>query len=162
MYLKKVNQIFRSAILSTYFQPELAKLGYQETNVKHSLIGTGGVSKDGVLHIFFDLETGSEYPDGDEWVIAEYLLPFDVKLPDSLKSPDLFTTLSIGEGKKYWRHRELIRYRSGRAKRLEEARDFIERKRSELYSALDENSIITKLKEGEDNLPFRRSENKQL
>ncbi len=162
MYLKNVNQIFRSAILSTYFHPELAKVGYQETNVKHSLIGTGGVSKDGVLHIFFDLETGSEYPDGDEWVIAEYLLPFDVKLPDSLKSPDLFTTLSIGEGKKYWRHRELIRYRSGRAKRLEEARDFIERKRSELYSALDENSIITKLKEGEDNLPFRRSENKQL
>ena len=162
MYLKNVNQIFRSAILSTYFHPELAKLGYQETNVKHSLIGTGGVSKDGVLHIFFDLETGSEYPDGDEWVIAEYLLPFDVKLPDSLKSPDLFTTFSIGEGKKYWRHRELIRYRSGRAKRLEEARDFIERKRSELYSALDENSIITKLKEGEDNLPFRISENKQL
>lgn len=162
MYLKKVNQIFRSAILSTYFHPELAKLGYQETNVKHSLIGTGGVSKDGILHIFFDLETGSEYPDGDEWVIAEYLLPFDVNLPDSLKSPDLFTTFSIGEGKKYWRHRELIRYRSGRAKRLEEARDFIERKRSELYSALNENSIITKLKEGEGSLPFRRNENKGL
>ena len=24
-----------------------------------------------LLHIFFDIETGSDYPDGDEWFIAE-------------------------------------------------------------------------------------------
>ncbi len=32
---------------------------------------------------------------------------------------DYFTTLSIGEGKTYWHHRELIRYKHGKSKKLD-------------------------------------------
>jgi len=26
-------------------------------------------------NIFFDIETGADYPDGDEWFIADFLFP---------------------------------------------------------------------------------------
>ena len=35
-----------------------------------------------LLHIFFDIETGADYPDGDEWFIADFLFPYDMKIPD--------------------------------------------------------------------------------
>ena len=46
-----------------------------------------------LLH-FFDVDTGSDYPDGDEWFIVDLLFPYDVKLPDNLKGTDYFTTIS--------------------------------------------------------------------
>ena len=29
-----------------------------------------------LLHVFFDVETGSDYPDGDEWFIVEYAISY--------------------------------------------------------------------------------------
>ena len=43
-----------------------------------------------LLHIFFDVETGNDYPDGDEWFIAEFLFPYQMNLPDNLKGTELF------------------------------------------------------------------------
>lgn len=147
MYLKEANVLLRRAIVSAYFEPELLKLGNTHSDVKHQNLGQGGLSKKEVLHIFFDFETGSEYPDGDEWLIVEYLIPYGVALPDRLKSPDYFTTLPVGGGNHNWRHRELVRYRSGKIKRLEEAKNFIDHKYSELLNALEENSIPKMIKE---------------
>ncbi len=90
-----------------------------------------------LLHLFFDIETGSDYPDGDEWLMAEFLFPYSIKLPDNLKGPDYFSTMSVGEGKSFWRHRELIRYKYGKSKKLEESLDFIEKKYRELNSMLE-------------------------
>lgn len=89
-----------------------------------------------LLHIFFDIDTGSDYPDGDEWFIAEFLFPYDVKIPDSLKGSDYFTTISA-DGKTFWHHRELIRYKHGKSKKLSEALDFLESKYKELHSLLE-------------------------
>ena len=147
MYLKDSNILLRKAIVTAYFEPELLKAAYTRSNVKHQNLGEGGLSKDRILHIFFDFDTGSEYPDGDEWFIVEYLIPYSVALPDVLKSPDYFTTLSIGGGNHHWRHRELIRYRSGKMKRLEEAKNFVDQKYSELLGALVENAVPKMIKE---------------
>lgn len=146
MYLKDANEILRKAIISAYFRPEMEKLGYKNSGVKHPNYEGEGLSRDGVLHFFFDTLTGSEYPDGDEWFIVEFLFPFDVQLPDHLKSPDYFTTLPVQEGKRFWKHRELIRYRSGKTKRLQEALAYIDRKAAELYQALNEVSLLKKVK----------------
>ena len=54
------------------------------------------------------------------------LFPHDVKIPDSLKGTDYFTTLSSGEGGTYWHNRELIRYKYGKSKKLDEALSFLE------------------------------------
>ena len=141
MYLKDANILLRRAIASAYFEPELLKLGYERSKIKHQNLGEGGFSKNDLLHLFFDYETGSEYPDGDEWLIVEYIVPHNVALPDVLKSPDLFTTLPIGGGSHHWRHRELIRYRSGKMKKLDEAMNFIDLKCSELLKTLEDNSV---------------------
>jgi hypothetical protein len=90
-----------------------------------------------LLHVFFDVDTGSDYPDGDEWFIVEMLFPHDVKLPDNLKGTDYFTTLSIGDGKTYWHHRELIRYKYGKSKKLDDALEFLESKYKELHQSLE-------------------------
>lgn len=90
-----------------------------------------------LLHLFFDIETGYDYPDGDEWFMAEFLFPYNIKLPDTLKGPDYFSTMSVGEGKNFWRHRELIRYKYGKSKKLEESLDFIEKKYRELHAMLE-------------------------
>ena len=81
-----------------------------------------------LLHIFFDVETGNDYPDGDEWFIAEFLFPYEMKLPDNLKGTDYFTTISVEEGKTFWHHRELIRYKYGKSKKLDQSLSFIESK----------------------------------
>lgn len=90
-----------------------------------------------LLHVFFDIDTGSDYPDGDEWFIVDMLFPHGIQLPDALKGADYFTTLSSGEGKTYWHHRELIRYKYGKSKKLLDALRFLESKYKELHELLE-------------------------
>lgn len=105
--------------------------------MKHPSITDDGLMQSDLLHVFFDVETGSDYPDGDEWFIVEFLFPHDVKLPDSLKGTDYFTTLSVDENKTYWHHRELIRYKYGKSKKLVDALEFLESKYKELHELLE-------------------------
>ena len=137
MNLEEVNKIFRKSIIDGYFEPNLVKLDFKKSNVKHPIIRDDGLMQTNLLHLFFDIDTGSDYPDGDEWFMAEFLFPYSIKIPDKLKGPDYFSTVSIGEGKNFWRHRELIRYKYGKSKKLEESLDFIEKKYRELHSMLE-------------------------
>ncbi len=86
---------------------------------------------------FFDVDTGSDYPDGDEWFILDLLFPYDVKIPDSIKGTDYFTILSVENGKNFWHHRELIRFKYGKSKKLEDSLKFIEKKYKELHLMLE-------------------------
>ena len=131
------NKIFRKSIIKGYFEPSLLNLDFKKSDIKHPTIKDDGLMQSNLLHLFFDIDTGSDYPDGDEWFMAEFLFPYNVKLPDSLKGPDYFSSMSIGEGKNYWRHRELIRYKYGKSKKLEESLDFIEKKYRELHTLLE-------------------------
>jgi hypothetical protein len=140
--LKESNEIFRKAIIKTYFEPELLKLDFRKSYAKHPIIKDEGLTVDDALHLYFDLNTGDDYPDGDEWFTIEYLIPFSVKLPDSLKGPDYFTTISVSDGKHFWRHRELIRYKYGKSKKLSESLEFINRKYRELIEILQDSSVI--------------------
>jgi hypothetical protein len=144
--LKEVNEIFRRAIIRAYFEPELLKMDYRKSSVKHPLIVDDGMTVEDILHLYFDISTGIDYPDGDEWFTVEYLLPFDVKLPDSLKGLDYFTTLSVSDGKHFWRHRELIRFKMGKSKRLVESLVFIDKKYKELSKAIHDSHAINHLK----------------
>ncbi|HLE35178.1 MAG: hypothetical protein HMLIMOIP_000581 [Candidatus Nitrosomirales archaeon] len=145
MSLNEINAIFRKAIIKAYFEPELIKLGYRKSSVKHPSIAEDGLTSDDHLHMYFDLDTGSDYPDGDEWFMVEFLFPYNIKLPDKVKGPDYFTTLSMDEGKNFWRHRELIRYKYGKSKKLNEALTFIDKKYKELHDALEQSSAIGKI-----------------
>jgi len=133
----EVNRIFRKSIIKGYFEPELVKLDFKKSNVKHPIITDDGLMQSNLLHVFFDLETGSDYPDGDEWFIVDLLFPYDIKIPDSLKGTDYFTTVVGEDGKNYWHHRELIRYKYGKSKKLTEALNFIESKYKELHKLLE-------------------------
>ncbi|MCS6768448.1 MAG: hypothetical protein RMJ59_06615 [Candidatus Nitrosocaldus sp.] len=144
MNLSEANVVLRKAVVSVYFEPELMKRNYRRSSVKHPNIEGEGITMNDHLHLFFDLQTGCDYPDGDEWFIVEYVLPYNIRLPDNLKGPDYFTTLAVDEGNSYWRHRELVRYRYGKSKRLDEAVDFIDRKYRELSDMLNEHSLIGK------------------
>lgn len=119
-----------------FFEPELVKLDFKKSNVKHPVIADDGIMQSNLLHVFFDVDTGSDYPDGDEWFIVEFLFPYDIKIPDSLKGEDYFTTIAVGEGN-YWHHRELVRYKYGKSKKLDEALEFLEIKYKELHSMLE-------------------------
>ena len=145
MSLNEINAIFRKAIIKAYFEPELIKLGYRKSNVKHPSIPEDGLTSDDHLHMYFDIDTGSDYPDGDEWFMIEFLFPYNIKLPDKVKGPDYFTTLSMEEGKNFWRHRELIRYKYGKSKKLMESLTFIDKKYKELHEALEQSSAIGKV-----------------
>lgn len=157
MNLSDANRIIRKAIISVYFEPELLSRDYKVSEIKHPIINGKGIRLNEHLHLFFDINTGSDYPDGDEWFMVEYLLPYSVKMPDNLKNPDYFTTLALDDGSIYWRHRELVRYRYGKVKRLEEALDFIDRKYKELSKVLKDASIMESImnnekdKSGKDN-----------
>ncbi len=133
----EANKIFRKSIIKGFFEPKLLNLDFKKSAVKHPLINDDGLMQSDLLHIFFDLDTGADYPDGDEWFIVELLFPFDVKLPDNLKGTDYFTTLSVEEGKTFWHHRELIRYKYGKSKKLDLALDFLETKYKELHTLLE-------------------------
>jgi hypothetical protein len=133
----EVNKIFRKSIINEFFIEELMKLDFKKSGIKHPTISEDGLMQSNLLHMFFDVETGSDYPDGDEWFIAEFLFPYDMKLPDNLKGTDYFTTIFVEEGKNYWHHRELIRYKYGKSKKLKESLGFMEQKYKELHKLLE-------------------------
>jgi len=135
--ISEANKIFRKSIIKGFFEPQLINLDFKKSSVKHPSINENGLMQSDLLHLFFDVETGSDYPDGDEWFIVELLFPHDVKLPDNLIGTDYFITLSVDEGKKFWHHRELIRYKYGKAKKLDNALEFIESKYKELHKLLE-------------------------
>ena len=137
MNIIEANKIFRKSIIKGFFEPKLLNLDFKKSPVKHPLINDDGLMQSDLLHVFFDLDTGADYPDGDEWFIVELLFPYDVKLPDNLKGADYFTTLSVDEGKTFWHHRELIRYKYGKSKKLDLALDFLETKYKELHTLLE-------------------------
>jgi hypothetical protein len=145
--LRESNEIFRKAIVKTYFEPELQKMEYRKSLAKHPSIPEYGLTADlTVLHLFFDIVTGNDYPDGDEWFTIEYLLPYSIKLPDKLKGPDYFTTIMASEEKHFWRHRELIRFKYGKSKKLSESLEYMNNKYLELSKALRDSEIIKELK----------------
>ena len=137
MNIIEANKIFRKSIIKGFFEPELINLDFKKSSVKHPIISDDGLMQSHLLHIFFDIDTGSDYPDGDEWFILELLFPYDTKLPDSLKGTDYFTTISVEGGKNFWHHRELIRYKYGKSKKLADSLEFIETKYKELHSLLE-------------------------
>ena len=146
MNLKEANEVMRRAIIKAYFEPELLKIEYHKSNVKHPFISDDGLTVEDILHLYFDITTGNDYPDGDEWFTVECLLPYSVKLPDSLKGPDYFTTVSISEGKHFWRHRELVRFKYGKSKKLAESLAYMDKKYRELSKAVHDSPVIDQLK----------------
>ena len=137
MKIVEANKIFRKSIINGFFETELMKLDFKKSNVNHPSITDDGLMKSNLLHIFFDIETGSDYPDGDEWFVVEFLFPYSMKLPDTIKGTDYFTTITVEEGKNFWHHRELIRYKYGKSKKLEESINFIESKYSTLHEMVE-------------------------
>ena len=137
MNLTEANTIFRKSIIKGFFEPELVNLDFKKSNVNHPTISGDGLMQSKLLHIFFDVDTGSDYPDGDEWFIVDLLFPYGIKIPDSLIGVDYFTTVSIEGGKNYWHHRELIRYKYGKSKKLNESLGFLETKYKELHALLE-------------------------
>ena len=137
MNINEANKIFRKSIIKGFFEPQLVNLDFQKSSVKHPSIGDTGLMQSNLLHVFFDVETGSDYPDGDEWFIVDMLFPHDVKLSDSLIGTDYFTTLSVDENQTFWHHRELIRYKYGKSKKLNDALSFLESKYKELHELLE-------------------------
>ncbi|MBA4461533.1 MAG: hypothetical protein H2B00_03360 [Nitrosopumilaceae archaeon] len=134
--INEANKIFRKSIIKGFFEPQLVNLDFKKSAIKHPSINDDGLMQSDLLHVFFDIETGSDYPDGDEWFIVELLFPYTAKLPDSLKGPDFFTTISVDDGKTFWHHRELIRYKYGKSKKLTDALEFLESKYKELHELL--------------------------
>ncbi|MBA0908549.1 MAG: hypothetical protein ITD33_07145 [Nitrosarchaeum sp.] len=137
MNISEANKIFRKSIITGFFEPQLINLDFKKSAIKHPSINDDGLMQSDLLHIFFDVDTGSDYPDGDEWFIVELLFPHDVKIPDTLKGSDYFTTISVENGKTFWHHRELIRYKYGKSKKLDDALEFLESKYKELHSLLE-------------------------
>ena len=135
--ISEVNKIFRRSIINGFFEPQLINLDFKKSSTKHPSINDDGLMQSDLLHVFFDLETGSDYPDGDEWFIVDMLFPYDVKLSDNLIGTDYFTTISVDEKKTYWHHRELIRYKYGKSKKLDSALEFLESKYKELHKLLE-------------------------
>jgi len=133
----EANKIFRKSIIKGFFEPQLVNLDFQKSSIKHPSINNDGLMQSDLLHVFFDVDTGCDYPDGDEWFIVELLFPHDVKLPDSLKGADYFTTISVDDEKTFWHHRELIRFKYGKSKKLVDALDFLESKYKELHKLLE-------------------------
>ena len=137
MNIYEANKIFRKSIIKGFFEPQLLNLDFKKSAIKHPSINSDGLMQSDLLHIFFDVDTGCDYPDGDEWFIVELLFPHDVKLPDNLKGADYFTTISVDDGKIFWHHRELIRFKYGKSKKLDEALEFLELKYKELHELLE-------------------------
>jgi hypothetical protein len=129
----KANKIFRKSIIKSFFEEELVKLDFKKSNIKHTTISGDGLMQSNLLHIFFDIETGADYPDGDEWFIADFLFPYSMNIPDEIKGADYFTTISVEEGKNFWHHREMVRYKYGKTKKLTEALEFLDAKYKELH-----------------------------
>ena len=137
MNIIEANKIFRKSIIKSFFEEELVKLDFKKSNIKHTTISGDGVMQSNLLHIFFDIETGADYPDGDEWFIADFLFPYSMNIPDEIKGADYFTTISVEEGKNFWHHREMVRYKYGKTKKLTEALEFLDTKYKELHSLVE-------------------------
>jgi len=133
----EANKIFRKSIIKSFFEEELVKLDFKKSNIKHTAISGDGLMQSNLLHIFFDIETGADYPDGDEWFIADFLFPYSMNIPDEIKGADYFTTISAEEGKNFWHHREMVRYKYGKTKKLAEALEFLDIKYKELHSLVE-------------------------
>jgi len=133
----EANKIFRKSIIKSFFEEELVKLDFKKSNIKHTTISGDGLMQSNLLHIFFDIETGADYPDGDEWFIADFLFPYSMNIPDEIKGADYFTTISVEEGKNFWHHREMVRYKYGKSKKLAEALEFLDTKYKELHSLVE-------------------------
>ena len=137
MNIIEANKIFRKSIIKSFFEGELVKLDFKKSNIKHATISGDGLMQSNLLHIFFDIETGADYPDGDEWFIADFLFPYSMNIPDEIKGADYFTTISVEEGKNFWHHREMVRYKYGKTKKLTEALEFLDTKYKELHSLVE-------------------------
>ena len=109
------------------------KLDFKKSNIKHTAISGDGLMQSNLLHIFFDIETGADYPDGDEWFIADFLFPYSMNIPDEIKGADYFITISVEEGKNFWHHREMVRYKYAKSKKLTESLTFLDTKYKELH-----------------------------
>jgi len=133
----EANKIFRKSIIKSFFEEELVKLDFKKSNIKHTAISGDGLMQSNLLHIFFDIETGADYPDGDEWFIADFLFPYSMNIPDEIKGADYFITISVEEGKNFWHHREMVRYKYGKTKKLTEALEFLDTKYKELHSMVE-------------------------
>jgi len=133
----EANKIFRKSIIKSFFEEELVKLDFKKSNIKHTAISGDGLMQSNLLHIFFDIETGADYPDGDEWFIADFLFPYSMNIPDEIKGADYFITISAEEGKNFWHHREMVRYKYGKTKKLTEALEFLDTKYKELHSLVE-------------------------
>lgn len=142
MNLRESNEIFRRAIIKTYFEVELLKIDYHKSIVRHPLIKDEGFTVEDKLHLYFDIITGNDYPDGDEWFGIEYLFPYNIKLPDNLIGPDYFTTIYVADAKHFWRHKELVRFKYAKTKKLVESLEFINKKYRELSKSLYDSSVI--------------------
>ncbi len=92
--IHEANKIFRKSIIKGFFEPRLVSLDFKKSSIKHPSINEDGLMQSDLLHVFFDIETGSDYPDGDEWFIVDMLFPHDVKLSDSMIGTDYFSTIS--------------------------------------------------------------------
>jgi hypothetical protein len=133
----EANKIFRKSIIEGFFEEGLVKLDFKKSNIKHATISGDGLMQSNLLHIFFDIETGADYPDGDEWFIADFLFPYSMNIPDEIKGADYFITISVEDGKNFWHHREMVRYKYGKTKKLTEALEFLETKYKELHSLVE-------------------------
>ena len=137
MNISEINKIFRKSIIKGFFVEELMNSDFKKSNIKHPIISGDGLMQSHLLHIFFDIETGADYPDGDEWFIAEFLFPYDMKIPDSIKGVDYFTTISTNDNKTFWHHREMVRYKYAKSKKLTESLLFLDTKYKELHSMVE-------------------------
>ena len=137
MNISEINKIFRKSIIKEFFTEELMNRDFKKSNIKHHIISGDGLMQSHLLHIFFDIETGADYPDGDEWFIAEFLFPYDMKIPDSIKGADYFTTISTNDNKTFWHHREMVRYKYAKSKKLTESLLFLDTKYKELHSMVE-------------------------
>ncbi len=149
MRIEEANEILRRGIIKTYFEPQLLKANYKKSEIIHPLINEEGYNNNNFLHLYFDIKSGIDYPDGDEWFMIEYLFPYNIALPDNLKGRDYFTTLSLDKGVIFWRHRELIRYKYGKTKRIDDALRFIINKYEELSNLLKDSSVTSGVEEKE-------------
>ena len=137
MNITDVNIIFRKSIIKGFFEDKLVNLDFKKSAIKHPTINGDGLMQSSLLHIFFDIETGADYPDGDEWFIADFLFPYNMKISDEIIGPDYFTTIPAADNKSFWHHREMIRYKYGKTKKLNEALEFLEVKYKELHSMVE-------------------------
>ena len=137
MNISDVNKIFRKSIIKGYFEPELLNLDFKKSNVKHPTITDSGLMQSNLLHIFFDVDTGSDYPDGDEWFIVDFLFPYSIKIPDSIKGPDYLIKIEVEGEKNFWHHREMIRFKYGKSKKLLESLNFLETKYKEFHTMVE-------------------------